>query len=79
MKVSINLPFDFCDICSQFELDARCNDLFGNDNVIDRNVDISCAYRNMCSYLTKNIKKITGKNNSNAASMAAEQKPPRKE
>lgn len=56
MEITKELPFDWCDTCPKFELDAQINDLWVGDKVY-HGIIIFCANRHTCKNCVENMER----------------------
>jgi hypothetical protein len=56
MEINKSLPFEWCDTCPKFDLDAESNVLFANNKVF-RSIKISCANRHLCEHLAEELRR----------------------
>lgn len=49
MRVTTDLPFDFCSTCDKPSFDIRVTDMYSDEQVYDREVRIYCQHDHICT------------------------------
>lgn len=49
MRVTTDLPFDFCSTCQRHDFNVGVTDMYADGRVYDREVRIYCLYSYICA------------------------------
>ena len=55
MRVTTDLPFDFCSTCPKHEFDLNVTDMYADGRVYDREVRIYCHYEHICTCIADEL------------------------
>ena len=53
MDIKETLPFENCQQCPNFALDVYMDNLYGDDGILTRRINVSCRNRWLCTQLAE--------------------------